>query len=109
MVDTKDNSNEEPKPRFIYEKDGEKIEVDANTFSDQGKIYFGRLLDYQKQRNELQAALIRVQLDIDDNAFNHERRKEWIMDNEINKKEDNADVEEAVEVVEQPTEKATKQ
>ena len=31
------------------------------------------------------------------------------MDNEINKKEDNADVEEAVEVVEEPTEKETKQ
>ena len=46
-----------------------------------------RLLDYQKQREELQGALIRVQLDIDDNANNTERRKQWIMDNEINKPE----------------------
>ena len=61
--------------------------MDANTFSDQGKINFARLLDYQKQREELQAALIRVQLDIDDNANNTERRKQWIMDNEINKPE----------------------
>lgn len=87
MVDTKDNSNENPKPTFQYEKDGEIVEVDANTFSDQGKINFARLLDYQKQREELQAALIRVQLDIDDNANNTERRKQWIMDNEINKPE----------------------
>ena len=85
MVDTKDNSNENPKPTFQYEKDGEVVEVDANTFSDQGKIQFARLLDYQKQREELQGALIRVQLDIDDNANNTERRKQWIMDNEINK------------------------
>jgi hypothetical protein len=87
MVDTKDNSNENPKPTFQYEKDGEVVEVDANTFSDQGKINFARLLDYQKQREELQGALIRVQLDIDDNANNTERRKQWIMDNEINKPE----------------------
>jgi hypothetical protein len=87
MVDTKDNSNENPKPTFQYEKDGEVVEVDANTFSDQGKINFARLLDYQKQREELQGALIRVQLDIDDNANNTERRKQWILDNEINKPE----------------------
>ena len=87
MVDTKDNSNENPKPTFQYEKDGEVVEVDANTFSDQGKINFARLLDYQKQREELQAALIRVQLDIDDNANNTERRKQWILNNEINKPE----------------------
>ena len=87
MVDTKDNSNENPKPTFQYEKDGEIVEVDANTFSDQGKIQFARLLDYQKQREELQGALIRVQLDIDDNANNTERRKQWILDNEINKPE----------------------
>lgn len=87
MVDTKDNSNENPKPTFQYEKDGEVVEVDANTFSDHGKIQFARLLDYQKQREELQGALIRVQLDIDDNANNTERRKQWIMDNEINKPE----------------------
>jgi hypothetical protein len=87
MVDTKDNSNENPKPTFQYEKDGEVVEVDANTFSDQGKIQFARLLDYQKQREELQGALIRVQLDIDDNANNTERRKQWILDNEINKPE----------------------
>ena len=87
MVDTKDNSNENPIPTFQYEKDGEVVEVDANTFSDQGKIQFARLLDYQKQREELQGALIRVQLDIDDNANNTERRKQWIMDNEINKPE----------------------
>ena len=61
--------------------------MDANTFSDQGKIQFARLLDYQKQREELQGALIRVQLDIDDNANNTERRKQWILDNEINKPE----------------------
>lgn len=87
MVDTKDNSNENPKPTFQYEKDGEVVEVDANTFSDQGKINFARLLDYQKQREELQGALIRVQLDIDDNANNTERRKQWILNNEINKPE----------------------
>jgi hypothetical protein len=92
MVDTKDNSNENPKPTFQYEKDGEVVEVDANTFSDQGKIQFARLLDYQKQREELQGALIRVQLDIDDNANNTERRKKWIMDNEINKPEEELEV-----------------
>ena len=92
MVDTKDNSNENPKPTFQYDKDGEVVEVDANTFSNEGKIQFARLLDYQKQREELQGALIRVQLDIDDNANNTERRKQWIMDNEINKPEEEAEV-----------------
>ena len=97
MVDTKDNSKEEPKPTFIYEKDGEKIEVDVNTFSNQGKIIFARLLDYQKQREDLQGALIRVQLDIDDNANNYERRKAWIMENEINKKDDKVEEAEVVD------------
>ena len=87
MVDTKDNSNENPIATFAYEKDGEVVEVDANTFSNEGKIQFARLLDYKKQREDLQSALIRVQLDIDDNVNNHERRKQWIMDNEINKPE----------------------
>lgn len=107
MVDTKDNSNENPKPTFQYEKDGEVVEVDANTFSDQGKINFARLLDYQKQREELQAALIRVQLDIDDNANNTERRKQWIMDNEINKPE-TVEETDGVEVIDESGE-ATKQ
>ena len=107
MVDTKDNSNENPKPTFQYEKDGEIVEVDANTFSDQGKINFARLLDYQKQREELQAALIRVQLDIDDNANNTERRKQWIMDNEINKPE-TVEETDGVEVIDESGE-ATKQ
>ena len=97
MVDTKDNSKEEPKPTFIYEKDGEKIEVDVNTFSNQGKIIFARLLDYQKQREDLQGALIRVQLDIDDNANNYERRKAWIMENEINKEDDKVEEAEVVD------------
>ena len=107
MVDTKDNSNENPKPTFQYEKDGEIVEVDANTFSDQGKINFARLLDYQKQREELQAALIRVQLDIDDNANNTERRKQWILNNEINKPE-TVEETDGVEVIDESGE-ATKQ
>ena len=106
MVDTKDNSNENPTPTFSYEKDGEVVEVDANTFSDQGKIQFARLLDYQRDLAQLQNQLIKVQLDIDDNANNTERRKQWIMDNEINKTEEN-EVEEA-EVVDESGEE-TKQ
>ena len=106
MVDTKDNSNENPTPTYSYEKDGEVVEVDANTFSDQGKIQFARLLDYQRDLAQLQNQLIKVQLDIDDNANNTERRKQWIMDNEINKTEEN-EVEEA-EVVDESGEE-TKQ
>ena len=106
MVDTKDNSNENPTPTYSYEKDGEVVEVDANTFSDQGKIQFARLLDYQRDLAQLQNQLIKVQLDIDDNANNTERRKQWIMDNEINKTEEN-EVEEA-EVVDEAGEE-TKQ
>ena len=107
MVDTKDNSNENPKPTFQYEKDGEVVEVDANTFSDQGKIHFARLLDYQRDLGQLQSALIKVQLDIDDNANNTERRKKWILDNEINKTKEATEVEEA-EVVDESGEE-TKQ
>ena len=106
MVDTTDNSNENPTPTYSYEKDGEVVEVDANTFSDQGKIQFARLLDYQRDLAQLQNQLIKVQLDIDDNANNTERRKQWIMDNEINKTEEN-EVEEA-EVVDESGEE-TKQ
>jgi len=107
MVDTKDNSNENPTPTFSYEKDGEVVEVDANTFSDQGKIQFARVLDYQKDLGQLQGALIKVQLDIDDNANNTERRKKWILDNEINKTEEETEVKEA-EVVDESGEE-TKQ
>ena len=54
MVDTKDNSNDHL-ATFQYEKDGEVVDVDANTFSDRGKIHFARLLDYQKQREGCKA------------------------------------------------------
>ena len=107
MLDTKDNSNENPTPTFSYEKDGEVVEVDANTFSDQGKIQFARLLDYQKDLGQLQGALIKVQLDIDDNANNTERRKQWIMDNEINKTE-TVEEKDGVEVIDESGEE-TKQ
>ena len=48
-----------------------------------------------------------MQLDIDDNANNTERRKKWILDNEINKTEEETEVEEA-EVVDESGEE-TKQ
>jgi len=95
MVDTTDKSNDSPKPTFIYEKDGEQVEADANTFSDEGKIQFARLLDYRKELETLQGSLIRVQLDMDDNVNNRERRLKWLMDNEINKPEEDSEVEEA--------------
>ena len=59
MVDTKDNSNESPKPTFRYDKDGETIDIDVNeSFSDEGKIQFKRLLDYQVQLTKLNEALV---------------------------------------------------
>mgnify|MGYP003681750245 CR=1 FL=1 len=88
MVDAKDKSNDNPIPTFIYEKDDEKVEVDANSFSADGKIQFARLLDYKKEIENLQGALVKVQLDIDDRVNNQQRRVQWILDNEINKPED---------------------
>ena len=97
MVDTKDNSNENPKPTFRYDKDGETIDIDVNeSFSDEGKLQFKRLLDYQVQLTKLNEALVNLQLDIQDNLANTERRRDWIMENEINKPE-----EDEVEVIEE--------
>ena len=97
MVDTKDDSNENPKPTFRYEEDGETIDVDVNeSFSDDGKIQFKRLLDYQVQLAKMNEALVNLQLDIQDNLANAERRRNWIMENEINKPE-----EDDVEVIEE--------
>tara|TARA_Y100001970_G_scaffold258326_1_gene338089 strand:+ start:108 stop:419 length:312 start_codon:yes stop_codon:yes gene_type:complete len=94
MVDTKDDSNENPKPTFRYEEDGETIDIDVNEgFSDDGKIQFKRLLDYQVQLAKMNEALVNLQLDIQDNLANAERRRNWIMENEINKpEEDNVEV-----------------
>jgi len=97
MVDTKDDSNENPKPTFRYEEDGETIDIDVNeSFSDEGKIQFKRLLDYQVQLAKLNEAMLYLQLDIQDNVANTERRRDWIMENEINKPE-----EDDVEVIEE--------
>ena len=109
MVDTKDNSNEEPKATFTYkDEDGVDKTVDASEFSQEGFNVFLALLDDQEDIKRVQTAIRRNVKTLNDLNNGHAKRKQWIVDNEI-KKEDNADVEEAVEVVEQPTEKATKQ
>ena len=109
MVDTKDNSNEEPKATFTYkDEDGVDKTVDASEFSQEGFNVFLDLLDDQEDIKRVQTAIRRNVKTLNDLNNGHAKRKQWIVDNEI-KKEDNADVEEAVEVVEQPTEKATKQ
>ena len=110
MVDTKDNSNEEPKATFTYkDEDGVDKTVDASEFSQEGFNMFLDLIDDQEDIKRVQTAIRRNVKTLNDLNNGHAKRKQWIVDNEINKKEDNADVEEAVEVVEQPTEKATKQ
>ena len=109
MVDTKENSNEEPKATFTYkDEDGVDKTVDASEFSQEGFNVFLDLLDDQEDIKRVQTAIRRNVKTLNDLNNGHAKRKQWIVDNEI-KKEDNADVEEAVEVVEQPTEKATKQ
>ena len=109
MVDTKDNSNEEPKATFTYKgEDGVDKTVDASEFSQEGFNMFLDLIDDQEDIKRVQTAIRRNVKTLNDLNNGNAKRKQWIVDNEINK-EDNADVEEAVEVVEQPTEKATKQ
>ena len=110
MVDTKDNSNEEPKATFTYkDEDGVDKTVDASEFSQEGFNMFLDLIDDQEDIKRVQTAIRRNVKTLNDLNNGNAKRKQRIVDNEINKKEDNADVEEAVEVVEQPTEKATKQ
>ena len=110
MVDTKDNSNEEPKATFTYkDEDGVDKTVDASEFSQEGFNVFLDLLDDQEDIKRVQTAIRRNVKTLNDLNNGNAKRKQWLVDNEINKKEDNADVEEAVEVVEQPTGKTTKQ
>lgn len=91
MVETKKEEVQEPKMTFGYEKDGEQIAADATSFSQLGQIYFNALLELQNNKNKLVLAVEDADI-----LMNH--KKQWILDNEINKEED-SEVEEA-EVVE---------
>ena len=89
MVDTTDKSNDIPKATFGYvNEEGDAVETDANAFSNIGKIQFQRILELQDQRNRLI-----IQIEEADVLIN--AKKTFIMDNEINKPEENSEVEDA--------------
>lgn len=89
MVDTTDKSNDNPKATFGYvNEEGDAVETDANAFSNIGKIQFQRILELQDQRNRLI-----IQIEEADVLIN--AKKTFIMDNEINKPEENSEVEDA--------------
>ena len=89
MVDTTDKSNDNPKATFGYvNEEGDAVETDANAFSNIGKIQFQRILELQDQRNRFI-----IQIEEADVLIN--AKKTFIMDNEINKPEENSEVEDA--------------
>ena len=108
MVDTKDNSNEEPKATFTYkDEDGVDKTVDASEFSQEGFNIFLDLIDDQEDIKRVQTAIRRNVKTLNDLNNGNAKRKQWIVDNEINKTEEETEVEEA-EVVDESGEK-TKQ
>ena len=111
MVDTKDNSKEEPKFTFSYDKDNERLEVDANTFSPEGQQIFLDLIDDQEDEKQIAKNLRRTNTKLNDLRNGMKLRTAWIMENEINKTEEpNIEDIEGVEVIDESgDDKKTKQ
>mgnify|MGYP003133902187 CR=1 FL=1 len=102
MVDTKEEKQE---ATFTYTKDGETSVAHVKDFSDKGKAIFRNLTLDRNDEAEFIERIDRLTVKLEDLRAGIQRRSDWIFENEINKKED---VEEAVEVVEEP-DKKTKQ
>ena len=110
MVDTKDNSIEEPKPTFSYEEDGEMIDVDATTFSPEGQAIFLDLISDREDEQQLRKIIRRNSVKLGDLLEGIKNRSNWLIENEVNKTEDDEDTEsEEVEVIEDAGDNKTKQ
>lgn len=97
MVDTKDNSNENPTPKFAYEKDGEKIEVDANTFSADGQAIYLDLLQDREDEAQIRKIIRRNTVKLGDLMDGVAKRSNWLIENEINKPDEVAEAETVIE------------
>ena len=63
MADAKETQNEEPKFMYRYpNEEGEVQEIDAQTFSDQGKRAYQKISDLSKRKAELQDAITEVEV-----------------------------------------------
>jgi len=58
MAEAKETQPQEPQFRYSYQsEDGETHELDANTFSDQGKRAYQKIADLSKQKQQLAEAM----------------------------------------------------
>ena len=63
MAEAKETQPQEPKFMYRYtSEDGTDNEVDAQTFSDQGKTAYQKIADLSKRKTELQSALTEVEV-----------------------------------------------
>jgi hypothetical protein len=109
MVDTKDNSKEEPKtPMFSYEKEGERVDVEASTFSSEGQEVYMDLIADREDEQQLRKVIRRNSVKLGDLIAGVKKRSDWLIENEINKAEEETEAEE-VEVIEDAGDNKTKQ
>ena len=100
MADAKETQNEEPKFMYRYpNEEGEVQEIDAQTFSDQGKQAYQKIADLGKRKAELQSALTEVE--VLTNFYNQVIQQTDINPPEENGEDTSVDMEKAHEIAEE--------
>jgi len=100
MADAKETQNEEPKFMYRYpNEEGEVQEIDAQTFSDQGKLAYQKIADLSKRKAELQSALTEVE--VLTNFYNQVIQQTDINPPEENGEDTSVTMEEAIEIAEE--------
>ena len=100
MADAKETQNEEPKFMYRYpNEEGEVQEIDAQTFSDQGKRAYQKIADLSKRKAELQDAITEVE--VLTNFYNQVIQQTDINPPEENGEDTSVDMEKAHEIAEE--------
>lgn len=100
MADAKETQNENPKFMYRYpNEEGEVQEIDAQTFSDQGKLAYQKIADLGKRKAELQSALTEVE--VLTNFYNQVIQQTDINPPEENGEDTSVDMEKAHEIAEE--------
>ena len=100
MAEAKETQPQEPKFMYRYtSEDGTDNEVDAQTFSDQGKTAYQKIADLGKRKAELQSALTEVE--VLTNFYNQVIQQTDINPPEENGEDTSVDMEKAHEIAEE--------
>ena len=94
MVDTKE---EKQALTFTYIKDGEEIVAKAMEFSEKGQAIFYNLQLDRDDEADFIKKIDRLTVKLEDLRAGVQRRSNWLVENEINKKEANEAIEEVVQ------------